>query len=160
LSKQLQIKDIFAVAIEPPRPWQPRYELWKKEFERFDVGPETVLIGHSCGGGFLVLWLSENHDRRVGNVVLVAPWLNPENDPESDTDDFFVFKIDPDLVRRTARMTLFNSDNDSNTIHKSVSQIRSQIKDIDYVEFHHYGHFCLEDMRTVKSPELLEAALN
>jgi predicted alpha/beta hydrolase family esterase len=58
LSKQLQINDIFAVAIEPPMPWQPRYEIWKKEFEKFDITPQTVLVGHSCGGGFLVRWLS------------------------------------------------------------------------------------------------------
>jgi len=31
--RQLLIKDIHAVAIEPPFPFQPRYELWKKEFE-------------------------------------------------------------------------------------------------------------------------------
>lgn len=29
LTKQLQIRDIFTVAIEPPKPWQP--DIWKTE---------------------------------------------------------------------------------------------------------------------------------
>lgn len=88
LSKQLQVNDVFAVVIEPPEPWKPRYGAWKKEFERFDITPETVLVGHSCGGGFLIRWLSENKDKKVGRVVLVAPWLNPESNAISDTADF------------------------------------------------------------------------
>lgn len=159
LSKQLQINDIFAVAIEPPKPWQPRYDIWKKELERFDITPETVLVGHSCGGGFIVRYLSENKGTKVGKVVLVAPWLNPENNPVSDTADFFDFEIDPDLVSRTDGVIIFNSDDDMDTIHKSVDIIRAKVKNIKYKEFHNHGHFCLEDLKTDKFPELLEEIL-
>lgn len=159
LSKQLQINDVFAVAIEPPMPWQPRYEIWKREFERFDITSDTMLIGHSCGGGFLVRWLSENKDKKVGKVVLVAPWLNPENNPLSDTADFFDFEIDPDLAGRTAGVTIFNSDNDQETIHTSVQIIRDKVKGIQYEEFHNYGHFCFGDLHTNELPELLEELL-
>lgn len=159
LSKQLQISGIFAVAIEPPRPYQPRYDIWKKEFERFDITPETVLVGHSCGGGFLIRWLSEYKDKKVGKVVLVAPWLNPSNDPQSDTADFFHFEVDPDLVRRTAGMTIFHSDNDQESVQESVRILRKAITNITYREFHGYGHFCLRDMKTVEFPELVEAVL-
>ena len=69
LTKQLQINDIFAIAIEPPRPWQPRYDIWKKELERFDITHETVLAGHSCGGGFVVRWLSENKNVQIDKVI-------------------------------------------------------------------------------------------
>lgn len=165
LSKQLQINDVFAVAIEPPRPYAPRYDVWKKEFERFDITQETVLVGHSCGGGFLVRWLSENKDIKVGKVVLVAPWLNPKNNPASDTADFFDFEIDPNLVGRTAGITIFNSDNDQDTIHTSVKIIREKVQGVDYKEFNGYGHFCIEDvdspfnMPTSDFPELLEECL-
>lgn len=154
LSKQLQIHNIFAVAIEPPTPWQPRYDVWKKEFERFDITPETVLVGHSCGGGFLVRWLSENKDVTVGKVMLVAPWLNPEDNPESDTADFFHFDIDPSIVGRTAGITIFKSDNDEETIHRSVQIIRDAVPSVAYREFHSYGHFTEGDMGTVEFPEL------
>jgi predicted alpha/beta hydrolase family esterase len=155
LAKQLQLEDISAVVVEPPFPFRPRYEVWKKEFERFDITPETILVGHSCGGGFLIRWLSENKDKKVGKVVLVAPWLNPENNPVSDTADFFEFDIDPELASRTAGITIFNSDNDDETIHKSVEIIRSSVNDVAYREFQDYGHFCLENMNTAAFPELL-----
>lgn len=159
LKRQLILKDIHAVSIEPPFPFRPRYDEWKKEFERFDITPETILVGHSCGGGFLVRWLSENKDAKVGRVVLVAPWLNPENNPASDTADFFEFEIDQGLVSRTDGVTIFNSDNDDHTIHKSVEIIRSQIQNIEYREFHTKGHFCLDDMQVNEFPELLEECL-
>lgn len=159
LSKQLQISDIFAVAVEMPRPWQPRYDVWKHEFERFDISPETVLVGHSCGGGFLVRWLSENKDKKVGKVVLVAPWLNPNDNPVSDTADFFHFDIDPTITERTDGITIFNSDNDAKTIQESVKIIRDAVPAIKYVEFNNYGHFTMGSMKTGEFPELLAEAL-
>ncbi len=159
LTKQLMVHDICTVAPEIPQPWQPRYDIWRKEFERFDITPETILIGHSCGGGFIVRWLSENKDWQVGKVILVAPWLNPDNDPRSDTADFFDFTVDPDLRERTKGVTIFHSDNDSEAIHKSVKMLRDAIRGHNYKEFHQYGHFCIEDMKTTEFPELLQAIL-
>lgn len=159
LTKQLQINHIFTVALEIPKPWQPRYAIWKKELERFEITPETILVGHSCGGGFIVRWLSDNKDRRVNKVVLVAPWINPENDPKADTADFFHFPIDPHLAKRTAGITIFHSDDDKPTIHTSVQIIRNTVKGVKYKEFHAFGHFCYEDMNTVEFPELLHEIL-
>lgn len=159
LSKQLQINDIFAVGIEIPRPWQPRYSIWKKEFERFEITAETVLVGHSCGGGFLVRWLSENKDVKVDKVVLVAPWLNPENNPRSDTADFFKFEIDPELTKRTSGVVVFSSNDDKPTIHKSVKIILENISGCINREFTDKGHFTLEDMGTEEFPELLDEIL-
>jgi predicted alpha/beta hydrolase family esterase len=164
LSKQLIVKDIHAVVIEPPLPFQPRYDVWKKEFDRFDISPETILVGHSCGGGFLVRYLSEQKDLKVGKVVLVAPWLNPDAVPGSDTADFFDFQIDPDLASRTKGVTIFNSDNDMETIQKSVAILREKVKDIGYKEFHGLSHFCYqagydEDLESEEFPELLEECL-
>jgi predicted alpha/beta hydrolase family esterase len=159
LSRQFILKDIHAVVVEPPMPFQPRYELWKKEFERFDISSNTIIVGHSCGGGFLIRWLSENKDFKVGKVVLVAPWINPENNPESDTADFFEFDIDPTFPARTAGVTVFSSDDDQETIQKSVSIIKDKVPDIKIVGFHNYGHFCYENMKTREFPELLEECL-
>lgn len=156
LTKQLQVKDIFSVSIEIPRPFSPRYELWKKEFERYDIGPETILVGHSCGGGFLVRWLSENKKVKVDKVFLVAPWINPENNPVSDTADFFDFQVDPRLTNRANRVVIINSSNDQETIHTSIDILRSKIPTIEYIEFEKMGHFCREDLGRVDFPELLE----
>lgn len=77
LQKQLIIRDIKADTPEVPYPYELDYATWAREFERFDVTPETVLVGHSCGGGFIVRWLCEHADVHVGKVVLVAPWTDP-----------------------------------------------------------------------------------
>ncbi|MCW1908325.1 MAG: alpha/beta hydrolase [Candidatus Saccharibacteria bacterium] len=159
LAKQLQIKDVHAVVAEPPFPFRPRYDEWKKEFERYDITPETILVGHSCGGGFLVRWLSENKDKKVGKVVLVAPWFNPDNNPVSDTADFFEFEIDPNFTTRTTGVTIFNSDDDEPSIQESVKIIRNAVPGVKYQEFHNRGHFCLENMGSSAFPELLRECL-
>lgn len=159
LAKHLQINNVFAVTIEPPMPWQPRYDAWKKEFERFDITTETVLVGHSCGGGFLVRWLSENKDVKVDNVILIAPWLNPEDNPVSDTADFFHFVIDPNVAARTKNMTVLVSNDDEPSILKSVEIIKQQIQGLKVREFKGYGHFTFNDMNTKEFPELLQICL-
>lgn len=158
LQKQLIVRDIAAYTPEVPNSWKPDYLTWKREFERYDITPETILVGHSCGGGFLVRWLSEHKDVKVGRVVLVAPWLDPER--QEDTGDFFEFTIDTYLASRVSNLTIFNSDDDHKSVQKSVQIIREAVKGINYREFHNYGHFCLKDLKTEKFPELLEEILS
>ena len=160
LSKELSMKGIHPYALEIPRPFQPRYEVWKKEFERFDVDADTVLVGHSCGGGFLVRWLSENPDKKVGRVVLVAPWINPSDSPAGDTADFFHFDIDANMVAHTAGVTLLHSTDDMQSIVDSVKVLRETIKDLKYVEFENMGHFVKGDMGKTEFPELLQEILS
>ena len=158
LSKQLLISDIPTVALEIPNAYMPNYTTWKKEFERFDIDSETILVGHSCGGGFLVRWLSEN-DVKVGKVVLVAPWLDPEKRRGAD-NDFFKFEMDKNLVNKTNGISLFVSKDDDNDIQVSVEKILNSVDDIKKVEFENHGHFCLGDMGTEEFPELLEESKN
>ena len=156
LQKQLLVKDIVAHTPEVPNAWKPHYPTWKKEFERFETTPDTILVGHSCGGGFLIRWLSENKTKKVGKVVLVAPWIDPDRE---ETTDFFEFDIDPNLSDRTSSITIFNSDDDEESVQKTVKTIRETIKSVNYREFHNYGHFCLKDLKTEKFPELLDEIL-
>ena len=70
VKRELVARGIKTEAPLMPTPWDPDYEKFKREFEKYEVTERTVLIGHSCGGGFLVRWLSEN-DIRVGKVIKV-----------------------------------------------------------------------------------------
>ncbi len=158
LQKQLLIRDILAQTPELPNPWKPEYQSWKKEFERFEVTHDTLLVGHSCGGGFLVRWLSENKDVKLKKLVLVAPWLDPFR--EEGTGNFFDFPIDPELTDRIDNITIFNSDDDHKSVHKSVEMIREVLPNVKYREFHNYGHFCLSDLKSKRFPELLEEVLS
>lgn len=153
LQKQLLALDIDATTPEVPHAYILDYEVWKREVQRFEIGPETILVGHSTGGGFWVRYLSEHPDLRVGRVVLVAPWFDPANIKQSD---FFEFAFDTDIASRTKGLVIFNSDDDHPGIHWSVEILRQTQKTFDEREFHKYGHFCLDDMRTKEFPELLE----
>lgn len=156
LQNQLQINDINTQTPEIPEAHYPQYHIWEAELDRYEVGPQTTLVGHSCGGGFILRWLSENKDIKVDKVILVAPWL----DPERETDPyFFDFDIQPDLLMRVNNMTVFYSDNDKATIDESVDQIRDALPDIHYRIFHGYGHFTKNSMESIEFTELRDAIL-
>jgi predicted alpha/beta hydrolase family esterase len=154
LQKQLMVNDIYAAAPEMPLSFHPDYQIWKKEFERYDITPETILVGHSCGAGFLVRWLSERKDTKVSKVVLVAPWINVNH--EEDIEFFDGMIIDPELASRAGSFTIFNSTNDGIEMQNSVKKIMAEAHDITYVEFKDYGHFTFGVMKTNEFPELLE----
>lgn len=154
LQQQLLIRDIPAATVEVPWAYDRNWKVWQREVERFDIGPETMLIGHSTGAGFWIKYLSIHKDLRVDKLLLVAPWLDPD---QEHTKDFFDdFEIDPNFPTRTKGVTIFNSDNDQDSVQKTVKIVRDKVKDISYREFHNYGHFCFEDMKTGEFPELLE----
>jgi predicted alpha/beta hydrolase family esterase len=136
-----------------PKCYAPQYSTWKRELERFEINKRTVLVGHSCGGGFIARWLSDNRDLRVGRVVLVAPWIDPYR---TRTSDFFDFEIDPGMASRTEGLAIFNSDNDAGDIQESAYALRDKVKDCYFREFHDYGHFCKENLGSEAFPELLE----
>lgn len=154
LQKQLLIAGFETETPEMPLAYLPRYSEWKGAIERYTISEESILVGHSCGGGFLLRWLSENAltPRRV---VLVAPWLDPnrEKDPE-----FFQFTIDSSLTTRT-ELHVVVSDNDASDINLSVKTIQSQLPQARLHIFQKLGHFCFSDMNTEKFHELREIAL-
>ncbi len=156
LQKQLIIRDIKADTPEMPHAYNPQYDIWKREFERFDILPETILVGHSCGGGFLVRWLSENPEAMVGRVVLVAPWLDTDKELETS---FFDFEIDPKIIERTKGIIIFHSDNDDKSINESVEKIMDNVPGIELKVFPGYEHFVAENLRIKGFPELLEEVL-
>jgi hypothetical protein len=151
VQRRLLLKGILAQTPEMPEADRPNYEKWKAMLERFDPDSETLLIGHSCGGGFLIRWLSENA-ATVGKVVLVAPWLDPEHDVDKS---FFDFDIDSNVVSKTQGITIMYSTDDSSDVLESVSTLRSKLKNAEFREFTGKGHFCEEDIGK-EFPELLE----
>lgn len=155
LQKQLLINNILTQTPEMPDAYLPDYEKWKKEFERFDINEETILIGHSCGGGFLIRYLSENKIN-INKLILVAPWLDPEREK---TTDFFDFSLDPKIINRIKEIHLLVSSDDDKDILNSVGIIKNNISKIKFHQFSDLGHFTFSDMRTDKFPELLSIIL-
>jgi len=151
LQKQLVIKGIPTATPEVPDNWKPVLANWRKEFERYDVTDETILVGHSCGAGFLVRWLSEHPEVKPAKVVLAAPWLNPKKLEE--TGDFFEFEIDKELAKRTELIVVY-SDDDMPQILDTVTALREALPEAAYKELHGMKHFYDDSRMTF--PELLE----
>ena len=108
------------------------------------------------GGGFWVRYLSEHPELKVAKVVLVAPWLNLSH--EEDTN-FFDFQLNPKIADQAKEFVIFSSDNDNIDVQNSVNHLRNKLKDARFRDFHNYGHFCYEDMKTDAFPELLDECL-
>jgi predicted alpha/beta hydrolase family esterase len=151
LQKELLIRDIKADTPEVPQSYEPEWDIWCREVERFDIGPDTMLVGHSCGGGFWLRYLSEHQDLRVGKVVLVAPWLDPDH---TLREDFFKFEWDHEIANRAAGLTIFYSDDDSETVHRSIARIRQELNGVNWRMLPGYGHFTYDNLGGVVFPEL------
>lgn len=155
MQRQLQIKGILAQTPDMPGFYEPRYEKWKQMLERFDLNEETILVGHSCGGGFLLRYLSENNVK-VGKVVLVAPWINPDGEYKGHVESsFFDFKIDRNIVKKTEFLKVMYSTDDEESILKTIEILRESTEGVEFQEFSNKGHFVLGSMGSEQFPELL-----
>lgn len=158
LQKELITHDIKADTPEVPHSYNPQWELWRKEVERFEITPETILVGHSCGSGFWIKYLSINKHLKVGKVVLVAPWLDPAG--ETQEKSFFEFEIDPNIASRTDELIIYYAPDDHESVLKTVNRIRSETKNTAFREFPEgYKHFCEQHLGTKEFPELRDETL-
>jgi len=155
LQRQLLLAGVLTQTPELPKPYEPVYEAWRDVVERFEITEETMLVGHSCGAGFLVRWLSES-SRRAGRVALVAPWLDPLHELETG---FFDYSIDARLVERTDVVVVLVSRDDNDEILASVATLRDSLPGIELIELDGFGHFTDSNMTTNALPELLAALL-
>lgn len=139
-----------------PSPWQPDYEKFKAEFEKYDVDENTILVGHSCGCAFLVRWLGETK-RNVCGLVLVAPWKFP--DKEGDFGEgFYAYKIDETIKDRINKIIMFTYNNEEDEGKESLKIFHNALGG-QIVNLKNHGHYCLDDMGTEEFPELLEAII-
>jgi uncharacterized protein len=137
LQKELSIRNESCEAFEYPKPYDPTYGEWLSVFEQNKIDEETVLIGHSCGGGFLLRYLSEHPDIRVRKVFLIAPWLDPA---KTFTEDFFNFEIDEDLAQRNEIHIFFSLD-DEESVLQSMKTIKEKLPGAVYHQYGDKGHF-------------------
>jgi predicted alpha/beta hydrolase family esterase len=153
---ELEKREIYCYTPLMPEPWEPKYLDWKNEIEKLSVDGDSVLVGHSSGGGFLVRWLGETK-KRVNKLILVAPAIS-YSDSYKPLQDLLVFNINKEIIQTVGKIFIFASKDDSNGILKSVD-IFSKSLNVFPIFFKKHGHFTLEDMGTEKFPELLEVIL-
>jgi len=156
IQRQLLLNGVLTQIPELPEPYEPDYEKWCSVFEQFHIDENTSLVGHSCGGGFLVRWLSENK-RKVGKVALVAPWI--ESASPHPKPGFFDFQIDESLVERTKGICLFISSDDNQEELDTAKLLKEKVRGLEIKEFTDRGHFVFNDMGTEEFPELKDFLL-
>lgn len=155
LKNKLQEHGIKTIIPVMPKPYEPDYEEWKKVFETLEITTETLLVGHSRGGGFLLRYLSE-HKIVVEGFIMIAPSILPN---PGVVTGFSEYEIDKSIVDRIPKISLFYSTDDEEGISKSVEKIKTFLPDIIYYEFNNKGHFTKGDLCTEEFPELLEEIL-
>jgi len=139
-----------------PSPRQPIYENFKKEFEKYPVNENTVLVGHSCGCAFLVRRLGETK-QKIYKLILVAPWkINDEGDKFREA--FYTYPIDVTIKNRVEKIVMFTA-NDEDPEGKESLQIFHEALGGKIISLENHGHYTLGDMWTEEFPELLQAIL-
>ncbi len=155
--KMLLTHEIFAQTPKMPTPYAPIYSSWERVLDQFILDTDTTLVGHSCGGGFLLRYLSQ-HTLKVRALILVAPWLDPAR---RFTRVFFDFAYDPKLTDRVGSLhVLFSTDDMSTGVAESTQQIRTWYPSVSYHEFTDQGHFVEGERSSRDFPELINIILS
>lgn len=160
LSKQLMVREIHPIAIEMPNSYAPNYEIWKKELERFELDEETILVGWSCGGGFLLRYLSENNIW-VRKLVLLSPWIGTfDNDIDKYEFDesFFDFNLSENIYERVLEdIILLEAEDEVKEVLMSIEKIKSKLKNINYKIVEGSGRHFFEENQPVVLEEILRS---
>ena len=154
--RELTTRGIKTETPPMPMPWEPDYEKFKKEFEKYKVDENTILIGHSCGCAFLVRWLGETKNK-ILKLILVAPWKIPDKDDKFRMA-FYTYQIDGTIKNRTKEIVIFTSDNEEDDGKKSLNIFR-EVLGGDIIELKNHGHYTFNDMGTEEFPELVGVVL-
>ena len=70
LQAQLLKKDIAAATPEVVQSYDRDWETWNREFERYDLNEDTILVGHSTGGGFIIKYLSIHPEIKIIAITI------------------------------------------------------------------------------------------
>lgn len=142
---------VLCQALEMPTPPQPVYEEWVAVFRQITIGPETIIVGHSAGCGFILKYLTQNPGLRVHRLILVAPWI----DPYKKRCEFLQGQIDLQLENRVDRIdVLYSTDEPVHGVAETKDLILQTYPKAKLHLFEDKGHFCLEEMGTTEFEEL------
>ena len=152
ITRELSQRGIKVETPHMPNPWEPDYDAFKREFEKYPVTKSSILFGHSCGCAFLVRWLGESK-QNIDTLILVAPWKVAEKD-DSFRKSFYEYAIDESIRSRVKRVVIFTAD-DEEQDGKESAKIFHEALGGEVIELQGRGHYTIRDMGTEEFPELL-----
>lgn len=101
--------EVFVPAF--PTPENHSFGSWMEVFSNYDVGEDSILVGHSVGATFTIRFLEK---KRARAAFLVAGVTKPINNKEVDAlNASFYGPVDWESVKANCgRFFVYNSDND------------------------------------------------
>ncbi|MCB9806027.1 alpha/beta hydrolase [Candidatus Nomurabacteria bacterium] len=157
--EELEKRDITTYTPNMPIPWQPIYADWRKEFEKMPINEDTILIGHSAGGAFVVRWLGDT-GQKVKKLILVSPGKNIGNYPNAEHNkELYDFTINSKIKEQVNEIIIFTSPEEPPHRQENVL-IYQNLLGAQVVSLGGRGHYTYDHMGTDEFPELLEEILN
>jgi pimeloyl-ACP methyl ester carboxylesterase len=161
-AKYLRERGLVVWVPDMPNPFRPNYRDWKDVFEQFFVDERTVVVGHSCGAGFLLHYFSEPGASKVKKIILVAPWLNQFTGLTGamrrmieivtrrsfpTDEEFFKFKILRELAGKTVEgVYLIRGSNDLEAIKRSEEMVLNAVEGVRVYTVIGGEHFLSEEI--------------
>lgn len=157
LNKELNSRGIKTDNPEMPNPWNPVYEDYKKEFEKYHIDENTILVGHSHGCAFLVRWLGDSK-QKIKKLILVAPYKIAVGDNKFKKE-FYNFDIDPSIKNRVEEIIIFTSNDEEEEGKMSVKMYYDAIGG-QIINLKDHGHYTTKYMGTIEFPEILQKIIS
>ncbi|MBD5388817.1 hypothetical protein HDR63_01000 [bacterium] len=112
---------------------------------RMPIDDKTILIGHSCGGGMLIKYLTDHPKIKISHLVLVAPFIDPTH---QFTEYFNKFEPDATIPNRVGRIDLFYSTDDhyGDWIIKGCEKLEKLWPGMHVHKFTNRNHFSASDV--------------
>ena len=120
---------------------------------RQQIDDNTILIGHSCGGGLLVKYLTDNPGIKIAHLVLVAPWIDPLHEFPTYFNNF---EPDATIPQRVGRIDLIYSTDDhhGDRILKGCEKLQKLWPTMCVHKFTDRNHFSRDTVTQL--PEIME----
>ncbi len=136
------------------KPYFPVYIDWKSTLESCKIDKNTGFVTHSASSELVLRWASENPERELDSITMVAPY----RDEAGKYGDFSDYVLDKSLVERVGRITIFSSLDDSEPIQRRANQLAEELPGSELIELNGFGHFMLgNNMKTNEFPQLLSS---
>ena len=156
IQKQLYIRDIKCLCMQHFLQYDSNlnYELWFREFEKFDCNENSIIVAHSSGCSFILRYLSENSHLKYKKMILLAPYLQAF---DGEDKEFYSYELDENLNELSKLVCMYSVD-DIEEIHKSINILEDKFSNLNIIKFEDKGHFTKNKIGD-SFPELLEEIL-
>lgn len=155
VADELGARGLPAEAPQMPEPWIPVYAKWKEEFEKYPLSENSLLVGHSCAGAFLVRYLADT-GKKVKKLILVAPAKVPQTGDDTRAA-MYDFELPADGSKLADEIVMFISNDFPH--HLKARELYINALHPRIVDVPNKGHFLFAQMGTVEFPELLDEIL-